>query len=144
MATSEAGICQLCNFSYPSMKLWLKHLRSVHEEDTAFSVTCNIEDCTASYTKCLSFVSHLYRQHRDTVTTAPERQADMAGNNSNNVTDNRERDIGSILGMPTLDDNQELVRSDVQHAVDQLLQTDGDDKSRRRSKPIKIDCLVTT
>ena len=55
----------------------------------------------------------------------------MAGNNSNNVTDNRERDIGSILGMPTLDDNQELVRSDVQHAVDQLLQTDGIEQQKR-------------
>ena len=56
----------------------------------------------------------------------------MAGNNSNNVTDNRERDIGlSFLGMPTLDDNQELVRSDVHHAVDQLLQTDGIEQQKK-------------
>ncbi len=60
--------CSLCNFSSPTTRLWLNHLRQVHTQDEEFFIRCNLSDvCGASYKKCSSFISHAYRHHRDAI-----------------------------------------------------------------------------
>lgn len=58
VATSSCD-CPLCNFSSPSRGLWLSHLRSVHSKDNDFFISCDINGCGSSYSRCASFVSHI-------------------------------------------------------------------------------------
>ena len=60
--------CPLCNFSAPTRTLWLSHIRSVHSGDENFFIICVINQCGSKYNKCTSFVTHIYRQHRDVQT----------------------------------------------------------------------------
>ncbi len=64
--------CPLCNFISPNRNLWLSHIRGVHSNDDDFSMACGISECTATYSKCSSFISHVYRKHRD-VLSVPDK-----------------------------------------------------------------------
>ena len=79
----------MCNFNAPSRNLWLSHLRSVHNEDDEFNITCGINDCVNTYTRCASFVSHVYRQHREIFASALRRDHESCGS-SFSVQDGKE------------------------------------------------------
>ena len=61
MSASLAKRYPLCNFLAPTVSLWLGHIRSVHSDGSGFLIEC----CSTQYTKCASFVSHMYRKHRN-------------------------------------------------------------------------------
>ena len=106
--------CPLCNFSSPTRALWLSHLRRVHSGDEHFSLSCGISECGASYTNCASFVSHVYRQHRDVVVSGGQSNRITADREStDNITDEFEEPSGETLTDP-----------DLQHTVDNLLDID--------------------
>ncbi len=48
-------------------------------EDSYFSLTCGIDGCDSVYTKCSSFVTHVYRQHRSVIVnnSSAENTADI-------------------------------------------------------------------
>ena len=46
------------------MKFLLSHYRAVHLSDDDFNITCDFEGCGQQYSKCSSYVSHIYRRHR--------------------------------------------------------------------------------
>ena len=115
----------LCDFSCPTKALWLSHLRSVHSQDEDFTITCDINECNASYTKCASFVSHIYRQHRGvivgdqpTACTSTAVNIDSGGGSGSCL---EIEDIGEF----ELDDMFEHAspRSDLQHTIDRKLIT---------------------
>ena len=63
---SVCKACSFCNFLAPSLTLWLSHVRTVHGSDPAFEIEC----CSVKYSKCSSFVSHMYRKHRNELSVA--------------------------------------------------------------------------
>lgn len=89
----------------------MSHLRSVHGQDEDFFIVCGINECSASYKKCSSFASHVYRQHREALTDGTKQI--------------REGEVGSLSS----DDPEPIVgvneQSDtLRHTVDQLLEID--------------------
>ncbi len=118
----SASDCPLCNFSSPSKNLWLSHLRSVHSKDDDFLVVCDIDECGARYSKCASFVSHVYRQHRGRLiekqpnSTLPQVQLQDV--------DDDDADPGFCVF-------SEPLRTDLQHAIDQILQTDDEEQQKK-------------
>ena len=128
MASGSATcVCSLCSFSSPTRSLWLSHLRSVHGEDDHFFVTCDINQCGASYSKCASLVSHIYRQHREIISSGRK------PNRGSRQTDDFE-DYGYSDGQDVSinEDNGECSRrTDLQHAIDQILQTDGIEQQKK-------------
>ena len=116
MAAVPNHCCPLCNFSAPTWSLWLSHLRGVHSDDENFLVTCGINGCVACYTKCASFVSHLYRQHRGTVVSGHSSTVCVSGNPSMEEDESPDCNI--------VHEESTEIRTDIQHAVDQILETD--------------------
>ena len=64
---SSAVVCPLCSALSPTLKLYISHLRLVHQADPNFKISCCIQDCTRSRTFCTfsAFNSHIYRCHRN-------------------------------------------------------------------------------
>ena len=68
---ADLVLCSLCSFRTRTVSEWISHLRLVHFEDKEFIVTCGINGCISSYNKCSSFLSHVYRHHRDVIISRP-------------------------------------------------------------------------
>lgn len=109
--------CPMCQFSTPIRNLWLSHLRAVHKEDENFSVTCGINNCFNSYTRCASFVSHVYRQHREAILV--QRSNSRSPDNDTRSSFEVENDIGVYEFNDEYEEDSTL-----QHAVNQLLEVD--------------------
>jgi hypothetical protein len=88
----------------------------VHSEDENFLVTCGINGCIACYTRCASFVSHVYRQHRDTIVSGRNSAVIVSGNPS--------IEVDEFPGSNIAYEESTEIRTDLQHAVDQILETD--------------------
>ena len=114
-----------CNFNAPARNLWLSHLRSVHSEDDDFDITCGIDNCTNSYTRCASFVTHVYRQHRESFITHHSKASSLRSNAQSSQMETDE--------MPVIEpsDNSNDQESDLQHAINQLLEIDQDVQRRK-------------
>lgn len=112
MSTSIPESCPMCNFLAPTTSLWLSHIRSVHSTDANFQINC----CSTSYNKCPSFVSHMYRRHRDLLTVQ------------------RRTYESSAVDLPAQSDPQcseitemhSNIESHEQHAINQLLGNDAE------------------
>ena len=115
--------CPLCNFSAPSRSLWLSHIRNVHYNDTSFNLTCGINECTSTYTRCASFVSHVYRQHRDIVVN---QASTSACTNSDQGQLEPVYEYMTLSSMSTSED-----RTSLQHAIDQILETDQEEQKKK-------------
>ncbi len=111
MSTSIPETCPFCNFLAPTAALWLSHIRSVHNTDDNFQISC----CSTLYKKCSSFVSHMYRRHRELLTA-------------------KTRNESSTMNLPALSDPQcpETIEtyshseSDQEHAINLLLGNDAE------------------
>ncbi len=113
--------CSLCNFSSPTRRLWLNHLRQVHIQDVDFFIRCDLSDvcirrCT-SYNKCSSFISHCYRNHRDVIEVEDQATRNVT-QDAQSATSSINFEASSSSEIPEDDD------LDLQHAIDQLLQKD--------------------
>lgn len=117
--------CPLCNFSSPSRSLWLSHLRSVHSDDSDFLVTCGIDGCELSYSKCSSLVSHIYRHHRSSIIC---QDVDVASSNKENRL-HCEQDC--FDGLSSTYYEEPFEEPDLQHTIDQLLNLDGVEQQRK-------------
>ena len=97
-AVTRAPIdCSLCNFRAPTLNLYVSRLRSVHAEDSDFYVECDIDGCVNKYEKCSSFISHVYRNHREALLVADSRSVSLPPPESDNP--NREEELyGEELG----------------------------------------------
>ena len=124
-SSSSSCDCPLCNFNAPTWGLWLSHIRSVHKEDENFAVTCNIGECASLYTKCASFVSHVYRQHRDVVVLGKSRCAPPY-NLSSDISIGVDEAI-----WPASEGDGEV--SDLQHAVHQIIETDDSHQQKKNA-----------
>ena len=131
---STSFVCPLCNFNAPTRNLWLSHIRSVHHEDDNFFVTCGIDECTSTYTRCASFVSHVYRQHRNVV---------VSSKNSENALEISNTDVSEEVDYNTMYEGEE--RTDLQHAIDQITQNDNEQQQKKSALFIlnlkEIRCL---
>ena len=109
--------CPLCNFASPTRNQWISHLRSVHNDDN-FNVVCGISDCKATYTKCASFVSHVYQKHREALS--------VSGDVRNFTFTSDVPDAQSSSYEPNdLQIDQPVARSvDMEHTISQILGTD--------------------
>lgn len=77
--------------------------------------------CGSSYYKCSSCVSHIYRQHKESIiSTGKSIPSTSTSNNNCCFEDENDLDLPVTISMGA----EEPVRTDLQHAVDQLLQTD--------------------
>lgn len=119
--------CPLCNFNAPTRSLWLSHLRSVHHDDNNFLVTCGIDGCTSTYSRCTSFVSHIYRQHREVVIV--KNSAKGVGTFNTDLTEVEEDVSYGTNAFDMLGEREE--RTDLQHAVDQLTQKDEEEQLKK-------------
>ena len=115
--------CSLCDFRSPSLSLWLSHLRHVHRSDTAITIKCPVGDCGAVYDKVNSFCSHMYRSHRVLCTT----DTDASANNKQTTAS-----PSSIVHPMSIETGTE-VSDDLQHDIDQLLETDGFEQRKKSS-----------
>ena len=109
--------CSLCNFSPPTMNLWLSHLRNVDCNHKLFSISCSVNECPASCRKCASFVSHVYQQHRNALFDRTNKGHVLQSSKSCNF------DEIVVLNTST-DQVESLDSTQLQHTVDQLLATD--------------------
>lgn len=57
--------CSMCEFQSNEMALLVQHLVRRHQFDNRFSVTCNVEECGATYRIWASYKTHLQRHHPD-------------------------------------------------------------------------------
>lgn len=64
MSTSYAISCPLCQSLSPTLKLYISHLRLVHQTDPKFNITCGIGGCTKTFVTFPAYNSHVYRCHR--------------------------------------------------------------------------------
>ena len=67
MATPPAQVCSLCPFRTGCVPELVSHIRLVHHSDPTFSLTCGIDECEKHFKKCSSFLSHVYRHHRQCI-----------------------------------------------------------------------------
>lgn len=124
--------CPLCNFSAPTRNLWLSHLRTVHQEDEKFSIICGINGCSIRYDRCASFVSHVYRQHRDEIII---RQKNLAVSIPD-LESAHYMEQSQAVGWQDIDveDNEDNVtedRTDLQHVIDQILENDHKEQQKK-------------
>ena len=126
--------CPLCNFNAPTRSLWLSHLRSVHHDDDNFHVNCGIDGCTSQYSRCASFVSHVYRQHREVV-VVNKYPAKRVGTNLTEVEECGSRMLGRSEGVDCADDFNAAYegeeRTELQHAIDQITQKDEEEQQKK-------------
>ena len=126
-ATSTSSYdCPLCNFSCPTKNLWLSHLRRVHSNDDNFYVTCDINNCGTSYTKCSSFVSHVYRQHRDNMVITTRQHSSLTPENDSGC---RMELVDDVSFDGDIDHEQE--RNDLQHIINGLLEIDEEEQTKK-------------
>ena len=116
--------CPLCNFTAPARSLWLSHLRSVHSEDDDFNITCGIQGCTNTYTKCSSFVTHIYRQHRELFVVHHSNASSSSDDAHSYCQDEPPYELNES-------DNSHSEESELQHAINQLLEIDQDVQRRK-------------
>ena len=109
---SMAKECTFCNFIAPTLSLWLSHVRAVHSTVEEFEIEC----CGINYNKCSSFVSHVYRKHRNELAST---NVTKSGEYSNSTTDNAQ-DISESAVSVDATSTSTLIH----HTVDQLLQVD--------------------
>lgn len=125
-AVTRAPIdCNLCNFRAPTLNLYVSHLRSVHAEDSDFYVECGIDGCVNKYEKCSSFISHVYRNHREALLVADSRSVSLPPPESDNP--NREEELyGEELGSEIYQRSGEIggATSLFDHSLHQILKED--------------------
>ena len=127
---AAASDCPLCNYSTPTKSFLLSHLRSVHGTDDDFFIACIFDGCSRSYSKCSSFVSHVYRQHRDDIIVEKPNRTSVSegGTESDNYIDDNDCGISDVsLGMLSAPGP----RTDLQHTIDQLLQIDLEEQQKK-------------
>ena len=98
----------------------MSHLRGVHSNDDDFSVTCGMNNCTAYYTKCSSFLSHVYRKHRELLhincSQSEVQEVDAIPSNSDNV--------GAYPSLESIPSTSVPRSIEMDHAISLILGTD--------------------
>ena len=120
--------CPLCDFNCPTRNLWISHLRSVHSTDDDFCVTCDINGCGLSYKKCSSLVSHVYRQHRESLVVTAAKQPSSVTFEGEHSGIN---ESASSIFFDWEEDN--LAVSNIEHVVNNLLEIDEEEQIKRVS-----------
>ena len=64
--------CPLCGNLCPSAKMYISHLRLVHQEDPSFLVTCIFSGCSKTFRTFPAFNTHMYRLHRGLLGLKPK------------------------------------------------------------------------
>ena len=64
MAAVGLYVCPLCSASFPTLKLYVSHLRVLHSKDPAFNILCGVGGCREVFRTFSAFSSHVYRHHR--------------------------------------------------------------------------------
>ena len=118
------------------MSEWVSHLRLVHCNDSDFKIVCGINGCAKTYQKCSSFLSHVYRSHRESIIQAKNPTATSPNSLFSGVSVQADvpNEYDTLLDMSgTLtDDTTSTATSDLlQHTVHQLLGTDKIEQKRK-------------
>lgn len=121
---SAASYCPLCNFSAPTRSLWLSHIRNVHYQDDNFAIICGINGCSSKYNKCASFVSHVYRQHREAIISQVNQT------NSTERSDTTETDCDAFCHCE-YEESHHFDDHSLPHTVNQILGTDYEEQKKR-------------
>ncbi len=127
--------CPLCNFKSPSRRLWLSHLRNVHYDEDGFFVTCGIDGCDASYRKCSSLVSHVYRKHRNSVVSGESipvtaAQFEVLENVADIGTSDQAPEINVVTDAVDFGSSNTAL-ANFQHTIDQLLGNDDEEQMKK-------------
>ena len=91
MVESSTKTCPLCHILSPTLKLYISHLRLVHQSDPGFKITCGIDSCKKKFTTFPAFNSHVYRCHRPAIglkARFTDQEGDDTSPSSNTVGDN--------------------------------------------------------
>ena len=124
--TAEVVFCRLCSFRTRTISEWISHLRLVHSEDDEFSVRCGINGCTREYRKCASFLTHVYRHHRDVVISS------STASSADVVNPSFEGMFSSPVPLHEhICDSSNTLHSAIDHTVHQLLGTDKIEQKKR-------------
>lgn len=128
--TDSRGVfnCPLCpDFRATKFQLLLPHLRLVHSTRPGFSVTCNIEGCSRTFTNIKTYTNHLYGDHLSLPKTADEvsgsdfcqglsRGDDAANDISDGIHDDSSESNNNHENVPaqmTLDDHIKSFKSEI-------------------------------
>ena len=125
--TAEVVFCRLCSFRTRTISEWISHLCLVHSEDDEFSVRCGINGCTREYRKCASFLTHVYRHHRDVVISS------STASSADVVNPSFEGMFSSPVPLHEhiCDSSNTFEHSAIDHTVHQLLGTDKIEQKKR-------------
>ena len=119
--------CSLCRFPTRTISEWISHLRLVHSKDDDFLLRCGINGCPNEYRKCSSFISHVYRRHRDLVITCSKERVSASaeeGISSENCS--------SLVPLhESISETFEPVQSQLNHTIHHLL---GIEKTEQKKK----------
>lgn len=131
MATPAAYIaCSMCHFRISTIPEWISHLRLVHSNDSGFNVTCGINECRNNYRKCASFITHVYRCHRDVIIQSKRKKSTIPNTCENSEGTMQPFDSGmESESSPHVSVAQEDLLT---HTVHQILGTD-DLEQRKKS-----------
>ena len=106
----------------PTRELWLSHLRGVHIDDDNFSIVCGINHCDAFYSKCSSFLSHVYRKHRGELSAA--NQAEHPATELDIDTSSEQPNFEEHSGDQAQTDLMPSRSIQMEHAISHILGTD--------------------
>lgn len=116
MTTMAVYLCPICESRSPTLSLWLSHLRLVHHSESRVELSCPADSCNAVYSKVNSLCSHMYRTHRDMVSSSLVRHNPA-------MQEQTSASVSLDLSLP----------GSVSHAVDQLLHTDAYKQMKKSS-----------
>ena len=119
-------VCALCSSRFPTLSLWLSHLRQVHRTDTDISLQCPVRGCSTTYKKVNSFCSHMYRQHREEITN-------REGSESASTFVGEQTSISETTGFSSTSATVGPISDELQHDVHQLLGIDSLEQLKKSS-----------
>lgn len=70
----DSGViqCLLCGTFSPGMKMYVSHLRLVHQQDPNFFISCPVTGCNKTFRAFPAFNTHVYRLHRNLLGLKPK------------------------------------------------------------------------
>ena len=111
----------------------------MHSNDIDFEVTCGINECSKVYKKCSSFVSHVYRCHREFIV----QNTPVTNPSCSSLAINQS--IAPVDVLNELDATNDCGLLDIQHTVHQLLGVEKQEQKKKSALFIlylkKIKCL---
>ena len=84
--------CPNCSLSvFPTLKVLLRHIHLLHADQECFTIRCDFQGCSRTFTNLRSFENHIYTYHD--ITSHGEEVVELNLSSSNNIVDDHDNSI---------------------------------------------------